>query len=316
MHPEHPEYVRATRLKEQGEILTRFTFAMRANQVDDVFLARVKELATADRHLGEHIKTSVVELEKRHTEAVISVVEHLTHVRTEIEKTMALLYGDILSLTPQDKVRYNGILEGLRAREAELITAQKNSLHESLQDDLRELADVLADIPAHLDNCTLERQQRLARLLVESATLEELSVHWVRLTIVWRGPLANRPDVCLIWRQHGQRNPTWTPEEDVVVTEHYPKTDKWTILEALPNRSWNMVYQRALTLGLHRSAYIQDPIPDNITVDDLNVFPDRAVALAIISEASKQWVYNLWLYPADTGELARVLEHQNSNMGG
>jgi hypothetical protein len=34
---------------------------------------------------------------------------------------MALLYDDILTLTPQDKVRYNGILEGLRTREAELV---------------------------------------------------------------------------------------------------------------------------------------------------------------------------------------------------
>jgi hypothetical protein len=65
---------------------------------------------------------------------------------------------------------------------------------------MQELSDNLADIPAHLDSCTMERKQRLAHLLVESATLEELSVHWVRLTIVWRGPLANRPDVCLIWR--------------------------------------------------------------------------------------------------------------------
>ncbi len=153
----------------------------------------------------------------------------------------------------------------------------------------------------------MERQQRLARLLVESATLEELSTHWVRLTIVWRGSLADRPDVCFTWRQHGQRNNTWTPEEDAIVIEHYPKTDKWTILGALPNRSWNMVYQRALTLGLHRSAYIQDPVPDNITVGDLAVFPDREVALKIASDAARQPGYALWLYSAGTKELAQEL---------
>jgi hypothetical protein len=228
-------------------------------------------------------------------------------VRNEIEKTMALLYDNILTLTQQDKVRYNGILEGLRAREAELVAAQEDSLYESLQDDMQELADVLADIPAHLDSCTMERKQRLARLLVESATLEELSTHWVRVTIVWRGALADRPDVCLIWRQHGQRNNTWTPEEDAIVTEHYPKTDKWTILGALPNRSWNMIYQRALTLGLHRAAYIQDPVPDSITVGDLAVFPDREAALKIASDAAKRPGYALWLYSAGTKELAQEL---------
>ena len=88
---------------------------------------------------------------------------------------------------------------------------------------------------------------------------------------------------------------------------------KWTILEALPNRTWNMVYQRALTLGLHRSAYIQDPIPDNFTVSDLRVFPDRDVALSIVSEAVKQCTYARWLYSVGIGELTQELEHQNSN---
>ena len=69
-----------------------------------------------------------------------------------------------------------------------------------------ELADVLADIPAKLDSCSMAQQQKLARLIIESATIEELSVHWLKLTIVWRGPLADRPDVCLIWRQRGRRS--------------------------------------------------------------------------------------------------------------
>jgi DNA invertase Pin-like site-specific DNA recombinase len=313
MHANHPEYVRAARPKDSPELITRLTFAIRANVIDQVFLARVKELAINDRHLGEHIKASIAELEEQHTESVISVEEHLAHVRNEIEKTMALFYDDILTLTPEDKIRYSGILEGLRTREAELVATQENSLYESLQDDMQELADVLADIPAHLDNCSMERQQRLARLLIESATIEELSIHWVRLTIVWRGPLANRPDVCLIWRQHGTRNNTWTPEEDAIVTEHYPKTDKWTILEALPNRSWKMVYERALTLGLHRSAFIQDPMPDNFTITDLRVFPDREVALSIVGEAIKQRTYSRWLHSAGVGELKAELA-QNSNM--
>ena len=87
------------------------------------------------------------------------------------------------------------------------------------------------------------------------------------------------------------------------MTEHYPKTDKWTILEGLPNRSWNKIYQRALTLGLHRSAFIQDPMPDNFTITDLRVFPDREVALSIVGEAIKQRTYARWLYSAGIGEL-------------
>jgi hypothetical protein len=87
------------------------------------------------------------------------------------------------------------------------------------------------------------------------------------------------------------------------VTEHYPKTDKWMILEALPNRTWNMVYQRALTLGLHRSAYIQAPLPDNFTVSDLRIFPDREIAMSIVSAAIKQRGYVRWLYSPGVAQL-------------
>lgn len=318
MHSDKPSYIRVERPREGQGLLMRWTFSIRTYAVDDVFLARVKELALNDQHLGEHIRVSIAALEEQHTEAVISVEEHLAHVRTEIEKTMALLFDDILTLTPQDKAKYNGLLEGLRAREAELVSVQESTLYESLQDDMQELSDLLADIPAQLDSATMERKQRLARLLVESAAIEELSVHWVKLTIVWRGLLATRPDVCLIWRHHGQHNNTWSAEEDAIVTEHYPKTDKWTILEALPNRSWNMIYQRALTLGLHRSAYIQDPFPANITVDDLAIFPDREQALAIVSAAATERIYARWLYSAGVVQLGEELaasEVENEGLG-
>ncbi len=132
MHANHPRYIRAERSTRGQELVMRWTFAMSVSAIDDVFLARVKELAINDQHLGEHIKASIAEFEERHTESAISVDEHLAHVRTEIEKTMALLFDDILNLTPQDKHRYNGILEGLRAREAELVATQGNSLYESL----------------------------------------------------------------------------------------------------------------------------------------------------------------------------------------
>jgi hypothetical protein len=134
MHAKRPSYIRAERATEGQDLLMRWTFSISTHLIDNVFLTRVKELAINDQHLGEHIKASIAELEVRHNESVISVDEHLAHVRTEIEKTMALLHDNILNLTSQDKQRYNGILEGLRAREADLVAIQENSPYESLQE--------------------------------------------------------------------------------------------------------------------------------------------------------------------------------------
>ena len=71
--------------------------------------------------------------------------------------------------------------------------------------------------------------------------------------------------------------------------------------EALPRRGWNMIYQRALALGVRRAVYVQDGIPENITVDDLNVTPDRALAWELVGDVcqrrprSEFQAYAVWL---------------------
>ena len=161
----------------------------------------------------------------------------------------------------------------------------------------------------------LRQQEPLTRQLPLNLLKQRLH------TLVWRGPLADRPDVCLIWRQRGRRSDDWTADEDAYIRANYATGDKWEMLEHLPRRSWNMIYQRALVLGAHRSLYYHDCIPENITVDDLNVFPDREVALGIVMEASKRrrktefQASGLWLYSAGLEELAAEIEHSNAVLG-
>lgn len=320
--PDHPEYIRQTLVKDHklaGKIYRDITFAIRAHLIDDIFLARVKALAIADQHLAEHIDASIKALEEQHTKAIVSVDDQLTQVRLEIKKTLAFLHDEILMLTPKEKADYNETLAGLRSREQELLAVQENSVHASLRADYEELSDLLTDIPGKLDACKMEWKQKLARLIIESVLIEEISVHWLRFTVVWRGPLANRPDICFIWRQRGRRSDEWTPEEDEYIRANYPEGDKWIMLETLPRRSWNMIYQRALTLGIHRDMYIQESIPNNITIDDLNIIPDRDMAMKLVIEASKRrskkgfHAYGIWLYSSGLQEVIYEVEHQSAN---
>ena len=89
------------------------------------------------------------------------------------------------------------------------------------------------------------------------------------------------------------------------------------MLEALPSRSWNMIYQRALTLGVHRRVNTLNTIPQNVTVEDLNVIPDREMALQLVEEAAKRGnrSYGIWLYSAGLADLAREVEQRNINAG-
>jgi hypothetical protein len=163
----------------------------------------------------------------------------------------------------------------------------------------------------------MARKQKLARLITESITIEEISVHWLRFTVIWRGPLASRPDVCLIWRQRGKRSEDWRPEEDEYIKANYPEGDKQTMLEALPTRTWNMIYQRALMLGIHRNVNTFNTIPQNVAVEDLNVIPDREMAIRLVTEASKRGnrSYGVWLYSAGLTEFASEVGQRNIHFG-
>lgn len=324
MHPDEPQYIREALISdpEHTGLTRRTTYAIAVRVIDDIFLERVKEIATADRHLSQHIQNSLDELEQQTTEAVVSIEEHLEQVRLEIKKTLAFVHDQILDLTPQEKAKYSGTLAGLREREQELLNVQEASQQAYLQADLDELSDVLADVPSRLDSASQEQKQRLARLVTESVTIEELSPHWLRLTVVWRGPIADRPDVCLIWCQRGRHSDPWTAEEDEYIRATYPTGDKWTMLQALPNRSWNMIYKRANKLGIYRVIVgDSDEIPYNVCMDDLAVIPDPELALEKAAEAGKRksrqdfQAYGIWLYSAGLEDANAEIEQRNMGIG-
>ncbi len=326
-NPEQPTYMRLTLVqhsKEKGSMHRDKTFSIPASLIDDIFLARIKELAVADQHLAEHIKMSIDELEGEHVEAIISIDDQLSNVRLEIQKTLAFLHDEILTLTSEEKAKYNRTLVGLRDREKELVEAKENTPQTTLKEDFQDLADVLADIPSKIDGCTMARKQKLAKLITESVMVEEASVHWLRFTVTWRGPLAVRPDVCLIWCQRGRRHvEQWSAEEDEYIKTNYAEGDKWIILENFPNKTWNMIRERSRFLGVHRQVSHVVPISDNVTLSDLQVIPDRNIALQIlkdVSERSSKTVkrdstsFAVWLYPAGLSEFAELLEQRNGEI--
>jgi hypothetical protein len=276
-------------------------------------LERAKALAIADQHIAQTIEQSILGLEEQHIEEIVSIEDQLLNVRLEIKKTLAFLHDEILTLTPKEKTEYNKTLAGLRDQEQALLEAQEQAEQTDLKKDFQELADLLADIPGQLDGCTMERKQKLARLITESVTIEEISVHWLRFTVLWRGPLANRPDVCLIWRQRGKRSEEWRMEEDEYIKVNYPDGDKWTMLEALPSRTWNMIFQRALALGVNRNVNTLNPIPQNVTIEDLDIIPDREMALRLVSEAAKRGnrSYGVWLYSAGLADFGTEVGQRN-----
>jgi hypothetical protein len=82
-------------------------------------------------------------------------------------------------------------------------------------------------------------------------------------------------------------------------------------------RHWNMIYQRALSLGVNRLVNTLNPIPQNVTIEDLNVIPDREMAMQLVAEAAKRGnrSYGIWLYSAGLAEFAAEVEQRNIDSG-
>jgi len=318
LNRDHPGYVRLKDRKVKGKLFKYTDFSIRAHLVDGIFLERVKALAIADQHIAQTIEQSIKSLEEQHIEETVSIEDQLVNVRLEIKKTLAFLHDKILMLTPKEKGDYNKSLAGLRDQEQQLLEAQEQALQTDLKKDFQELEDLLVDIPGQLDGCTMERKQKLAKLITESVTIEEVSVHWLRFTVLWRGPLANRPDVCLIWRQQGRRrSDDWTQEEDEYIRVNYPEGDKCAILEMLPVRTWKMISRRAAILGVHRRISTSSSIPENVTMQDLSVIPDREQAIRLLTEASSRnsKSYGIWLYSAGLADFAKEVGQRSNNSG-
>jgi len=301
------EYIKQTPSKthkEDGRLYRHVPFAIQTRLLDAVFIDRVKAMAVADPHIAEHVKASIETLAQEEVTITASLEDQLTQVRLQIKKKKAVLEDKILVLDEEDKIQLNANIQELKGHEAEILKAQGQATHADLRADYAELADVLHNIPGELDACSLIKKQKLARLITQRVTIEDVSIHWLRFTVHWVGPLAVRPDVCLMWRQDGKRNPNWTEDDDAIIRDYYPTADKWEILEVMPQRTMNMITMRAKQLGVERLVGRASPgvgVPKNVSMSDIMILEDFHKGIELIEEVDKrnEEITALWLYSAN-----------------
>jgi hypothetical protein len=94
--------------------------------------------------------------------------------------------------------------------------------------------------------------------------------------------------------------------EDDVIRELYPTSERLDLLRALPDRTFNVISQRAMALGIKRIVYSLRGIPISATFSDLEAIPDQDMSIKLITEAckAKQGAYSFWLYSADVNKFA------------
>ena len=322
------EYIKQTPSKthkQVGRLYRHVPFAIQTRLLDTIFIERVKAMVVADPHIAEHVKISIEMLQQEEAKVTVSLEDQLKQVQLQIKKKRAVLEDKILEMQEEDKIELNAGIQKLKGHEAEILKAQGQATRADLRADYVELADVLRDIPGELDACSIIKKQKLARLITQRVMIEELSIHWLQLTIHWVGPLSVRPDVCLIWRRDGKRNPNWTEEDDAIIRDYYPTADKWEILEAMPQRTMNMIFMRAKELRVERLVGRASPgvgVPKNVSMGDIMILGDYHKGLELIEEVARrnEEAAAFWLYSADITacyqELAKGENIHSSDWGG
>lgn len=224
-------------------------------EVDGVFsramimsLARL-ELGKGSKELAAKVKTLQAEQEEK--------VETLTGTLTNVDKAIRqweLAKSAALEAEYQpDVVEAMRHLKRLRAqREA---VEQKANKATSEAGKLAECGDLLDCAKRDWHGMGFGKQQRLVRLLVGHANIEEVAPHILRLTVALIEPVGMVLN-CYMWRQRGSK-PAWTEKENDALRKLYAGADRANILEALPTRTWDSILMQATNvLGLQRMSRV------------------------------------------------------------
>jgi hypothetical protein len=87
-----------------------------------------------------------------------------------------------------------------------------------------------------------------------------------KLLMKWKDPVAQRWDCALIYKRQAVRTDLlstidrqWTDEEDELLRQLWPETDKFSIHQALPTKSGASIKARAGDLGIRRAEHLWHP---------------------------------------------------------
>ena len=223
------------------------TLTIDAQWVEDEFGRRLLDRIN-DTDYEQMLYDALHNVQAHNTQALVSVDEQIARYEQTIANRQAVMAALGTKIDKATAEQYNQDIIDARANLNALL-AKKNEASAEEQ-DLRDLCTELWEFRTH-GKKTNEKLQRFIKLATDIVSIDEYSSHFIRLTVIWCTPFAQK-DVCYFYRKDGGRN-GWSEEDEADLAALYPSADRLAIMERFPTKTWLCIMSYANDRHIQRN---------------------------------------------------------------
>ncbi len=223
------------------------TLTIDASWIEEAFRARL--LDRIDNTDYEQMLYDVLHNVQAHNaQALISVNQQIAKYEQYIADRQAVMAALGTKIDKETAEQYNEDIINARANLNALQAKKKEANAE--EQDLKDLCTELWNFRNH-GKKTNERLQRFIKLATDVVSVDEYSSHFIRLTVIWCTPFAQK-DVCYFYREDGGRN-GWSEEDEADLAALYPSADRLDIMQRFPTKTWLCIMSYANDRHIQRN---------------------------------------------------------------
>jgi hypothetical protein len=249
-------------LKRTGEGVKRLSpyettllWTLPTQVFDRAVVDRLTALAQHDKKLADRVEQYYADLTRSTEAEKKSIEQEISRLGTLVAHYDHLITNPAQPLSESQEKRYLG-----QQADAEVaLEKAQTALIRYERTWLGAFVRILGKAPGEFWNLDVDHQRRLLRMLIDEIQITNLSPHMYKLHLKWSEPVASRWDDALIYKRQAVRTDKlceqeWTSEEDQLIRELWPNTDKLEICKAIPTKAGATINARAFGLGVRRNA--------------------------------------------------------------
>jgi len=243
-----------TRKLRSGLMDMKILWAIPSRELDRIIVERLCELAKHDTDMAERVRKSFESMKGEDINEVDLLRGQIERTQQQINRLDFLLENPAIPLDVETAQKYAKDLAELRPKLARLLIKQNTKPDLDPAETIANFYFVLSHLPTEFRKQSSDVQRQMMSKLVKQIDINNVSLHFFSLFMLWQDGIARRPDVALLWRGKAvMDNEGWSEEENAILRAQWARGNQLEIMRFLPLRTWTSIRQHANALGVVRS---------------------------------------------------------------